>query len=121
MQSLYAVSPDWVAKWPDSRLVWQQRRDSMVVTRNRSAELWKQGDENLIRLSPPHTFASTAACDWAAAGVNLPEAASRAAAEIDWLESRPQPQLPEHPSLADLLDHVPNTGTFALLCTLGFR
>ena len=66
-----------MAKWPDSRLAWDQRRAAMVSLRNRAAKLWKQVDENLIRLSPPHTFAMLAAYDWQVIGLNLEDAESQ--------------------------------------------
>jgi hypothetical protein len=68
--SLFEVSAEWVAKWPDSRWAWIQRRQSLLDTQNRSAELWKQVDENLFQLSPPHTFASMAAYGWIASQIN---------------------------------------------------
>jgi hypothetical protein len=76
MQRLLDVSAEWVAKWPDSLFAWRQRRDALVTNRSASAALWKQVDENIIRLSPPHTFASLAAYDWVTAGVNI-EAAEK--------------------------------------------
>ena len=60
-RSLFEASADWVAKWPDSQLAWRERRESLVTTGNRSAELWKQTGETLIRLNPPHTIASSIA------------------------------------------------------------
>jgi len=70
-QARYEASAEWTAKWPDSRLAWEQRRRSLLEIDSRSPELWKEADENLIRLSPPHTFASGAASDWVALGITL--------------------------------------------------
>src|SRR5579871_6136534 len=72
-QSLFEVSAEWVSKWPDSKLAWDRRRESLVGTQNHNAELWKQVDENLIRLSPPHSFATTAAHDWVVNHINVKE------------------------------------------------
>jgi hypothetical protein len=80
-QSLFEVSAQWVAQWPESRLAWEQRRNSLVETHSRSPELWKQVDENLIRLSSAHTFASLAAYDWVTAAVNVKQAESLLASE----------------------------------------
>lgn len=68
-QHLLDVSAEWVAKWPTSGLAWEERREALVSLTGAtsssaggpSAELWKQVDENLIRLRPPHTFAALAA------------------------------------------------------------
>jgi thiol-disulfide isomerase/thioredoxin len=118
-QSLFEVSAEWVAKWPDSRLAWTQRRQSLVETQNRSAELWKQVDENLIRLSPPHTFASTAAYDWVANGINVKYGEALISSEIEWLDSRQRSTLPAQPTLADLIDDADfGSRVFSPLCTL---
>ncbi len=63
-QSLFEVSAEWVAKWPDSKVAWEARREALLYTHSHSPELWKQVSENLIRLNPPHTEASAAAYDW---------------------------------------------------------
>jgi len=103
-QSLFEASAEWVAKWPDSKLAWDRRRDSLVGTQNHSPELWKQVDENLIRLSPPHTFAASAAYDWVANKINVAEGEALIASEIEWIDNRPRPALAAQPSLADLID-----------------
>ena len=117
-QSLFEVSAEWVAKWPDSQLAWNKRRESLLGTRNRSAELWKQVDENLIRINPPHTFASIAAYDWVTANVNLKDGEALVASEIEWLDGS-RPAQPPQPSLADLIeDSYFGSRVFAPLCTL---
>lgn len=99
--SLFDASALWVSKWPDSQLAWSQRRLALLYTHNRSPQLWKDVDSHLIRLNPPHTFASLAASDWVALGLNLPEARDLVIAEIQWLESNPPPPEPR-PTLASL-------------------
>jgi thiol-disulfide isomerase/thioredoxin len=118
-QSLFEASAEWVARWPDSKLAWTQRRQSLFETQNHSAELWKQVDENLVRLSPPHTFASMAAYDWVANGINVKDGEALTASEIEWLDSRPRPPLPPQPTLADLIDDADfGSRAFSPLCTL---
>jgi peroxiredoxin len=105
-QALLEISADWAANWPDSKSAWQARREALVGTSSRSAELWKQVDENLIRLSPPHTFAAVAAYDWIGANVNLEDAEALIASEIDWLETKTRlPPLPT-PTLRDQIDEA---------------
>jgi thiol-disulfide isomerase/thioredoxin len=117
-QSLFEVSADWVAKWPDNQSAWRFRRESLVGTHSRSAELWKQVDENLIRLSPPHSRAGQAAYDWVTAGVNIPEAEALAISEIAWIDGEPQ-TAPTNPNLADLIDQANvSVKPFGLLVTL---
>ncbi len=108
-QSLFEASAEWVAKWPDSKLAWSHRRDALVGTSNHSAELWKQVDENLIRLSPPHTFAAMAAYDWIANKINVKDGEDLIASEIEWLDKQPPPALPPKPTLADLVDQAYST------------
>jgi hypothetical protein len=118
-QSLFEVSTHWVARWPDSRVAWGQRRTALLDTQNRSPQLWKQVGENLIRLNPPHTFASTAAYDWVTAHVNLKEAEQLIASEIEWQQSRPTPASLPRPSLADRIDEAHfSTRLFGPWCTL---
>ena len=118
-QSLLDVSADWVVKWPDSRLAWTSRRNSLLETQSGSPELWKQVDENLIRVNPPHTFAASAAYDWVAAHVNLKDAENLVVSEIAWLDGRPQPTSSAPPSLADLVDEAQfGSRVFGPLCTL---
>ncbi len=112
-RSLFEASADWVAKWPDSQLAWRERRESLVTTGNRSAELWKQTGETLIRLNPPHTIASSIAYDWMAAGVNLKDAELLLTAEISWMDVTAAPAKPAQPSLADLI-HEANFAIRAL-------
>jgi len=50
-QHLLDVSSEWVSKWPNSDFAWRQRRQTLLSLRSPSAELWKQANENLIRLS----------------------------------------------------------------------
>ena len=57
-QHLLDVSAEWVAKWPNSDIAWRERREALVSLRSPYAELWKQVDENIMRLRPPHTFAT---------------------------------------------------------------
>lgn len=117
-QTLFEISGEWVTKWPDSRFAWQQRRDALLSVQSRSGELWKQADENLIRLSPPHTFASLAAYDWVAAGVNLNDAEALLHSEIDWSDSRPK-LAHDAPTLADLVNEANFASRpFPLLCSL---
>jgi peroxiredoxin len=118
-QALFEVSADWVAKWPDSRLAWTRRRESLLGTQNHSPELWKQVDKNLIRLSPAHTFASLAAYDWVANDMNVEDGEALIASEIEWLDSRSRPTLPPQPTLADLIDDAHfGSRVFSPLCTL---
>jgi thiol-disulfide isomerase/thioredoxin len=118
-QSLFEVSAVWVAKWPDSKKAWNWRRESLVGTQNHSPELWKQVDENLIRLSPPHTFASLAAYDWVANGINVKAGEALIASEIEWLDARSRPALPPQPSLGDLIEEAYfGSKVFGPLCTL---
>ena len=118
-QSLLEVSAGWVAKWPDSKLAWQERRDALLGTRSDSPDLWKQVDENLIRLNPPHTLASSAAYDWVMAGVNLKGAEALLASEIDFLETRTRPVRPQQPTLTDLVREAYfSMPLFGAWCTL---
>jgi peroxiredoxin len=118
-KSLLEVSAEWVKKWPDSRMAWEQRRDALVVTRSRDGELWKQVDENLIRINPPHTFAALAAYDWVAAGVNVKDGESLAGSEIAWLDSQRHPALAPDAPLNELLERAERSARpFGLLCTL---
>ena|SRR5579872_578217 len=121
MKALFDVSAEWTAKWPDSRFAWQQRRNSLLSTQSHSPELWKQAGENLIRLSPPHTAATGVAYDWVAAHINLKEAAALLDSEIGWLDARPAPSKPPHPTLADLIDEAHSkTAIFDPLCTFAW-
>jgi thiol-disulfide isomerase/thioredoxin len=104
--SLFDVSAEWVKQWPDSKFAWRQRRDALVGTQSHEAELWKQVDEKLIQLNPPHTFAASAAYDWVAADVNLKEAEELLTAEIDWRNARPPTPKPANPTLSDLIDEA---------------
>ena len=126
-RNLLDVSADWVAKWPNSDFAWNERREALVSLTagtnssagGPSAELWKQVDENLIRLRPPHTFAALAAYDWVAAGVNLEAAEKLLLDEIAWEDSRSRPSLAASPTLADLVDQATFTsGQFVKLCSL---
>lgn len=118
-QSLFQVSAEWVAKWPDSELAWVERRNSLLSTHSHSPELWKQVDENLIRLNPPHTWALSAAQDWVAADVNLKDAETLVSAEIQRHDAQAPPALPQDPTLADLVDEADSTAEiFAPLVTL---
>jgi peroxiredoxin len=118
-QSLFEVSAEWVAKWPDSRLAWEQRREALLYTQSHSAELWKQVDENLIRLNPPHTQASSAAYDWVAANVNLNDAEALVSSEMEWHDAQSPPVRPQNPTLADLIDEAHFTASvYPPLCTL---
>jgi len=118
-QSLLEVSAEWVKKWPDKRLAWDQRREALIQTRSHDAALWKEVDEKLIALSPPHTFASGVAYDWVTADVNLKDAESLLNTELDWENSRKKPAMPANPTLADLVDAASfGSRTFVLLCTL---
>jgi len=119
-QSLFEISADWVAKWPDSMLLaWTWRRDSVVETRSHSPELWKQVDENLIRVSPPHSYAAAAAYDWVTAHVNLKDAETLVTSEIAWIDGQPRPTPPGQPTLADLIDDAHfGSRVFGPLCTL---
>jgi sulfur carrier protein ThiS len=76
-----------------------------LETQNRSPELWKQVDENLIRLSPPHTFTTLAAYDWVTAHINLKDAEALIASEIEWMEGQPRPTPPQR-TLSDLIDQA---------------
>ncbi len=105
-RSLFDASSEWVAKWPDSRLAWTQRRESLVHTHNRSAEVWKEVGENLIRLSPPHTSAQGIAQDWVTYGINLKEAKALLTTEIAWLDARPLPAPASDPTLEDRIEEV---------------
>ncbi len=118
-KSLFEVSAEWVKKWPDSRIAWDQRRAAVIDTRSRDSELWKQVDENLIRLNPPHAFAALAAYDWVTAGVNVKDGESLAASEIAWLDSQPHPALPPDATLNELLERAESSARpFGLRCTL---
>jgi len=118
-QNLLDVSAEWVAKWPDSRFAWEQRRSGMLATQSVSAELWKQVDENLIRLNPPHTFAAGAAYDWVTAGVNVEAAEKLLLDEIGWEDSRPKPTANGNSTLADLVDEAGlSMRPFVMLCSL---
>src|SRR5579871_2795099 len=118
-QSLFEVSAEWVSKWPDSKLAWDRRRESLVGTQNHNAELWKQVDENLIRLSPPHSFATTAAHDWVVNHINVKEGEALLVSEIQYLEGKPRPSLSSTSTLADALDDAYfGFQIFDPLCTL---
>ncbi len=128
-QNLLDVSAEWVAKWPNSDFAWGERREALVsltagmnpsaVARSPYAELWKQVDENIMRLRPPHTFATGAASDWVTAGVNLEAAEKLLLDEIAWEDSRSRPALKATPTLADLVDQATFTsGLFVKLCSL---
>ncbi|MGA2149216.1 MAG: TlpA disulfide reductase family protein [Bryobacteraceae bacterium] len=117
-QALFEVSGEWVTKWPDSRVAWQQRRDALLPLQSRSAELWKQVGDNLIRLSPPHTVAGSTAYDWVAIGVNLNDAEALLHFEINWSDAQPKP-VHDAPTLADLVDEANFASRpFPLLCSL---
>ncbi len=117
-KSLLETSGEWVAKWPDSALAWEQRRSAILQSQSRSAELWLQVDQNLVRLKGPHTFASIAAYDWVAAHVNLKEARDLISSEIRWIESDAPSPVP-NPTLAYVIDERQSHGrVFAPLCTL---
>jgi hypothetical protein len=104
---------------PDSSRAWRERRDSLLQTGNRSADLWKEVDENLIRLSPPHTFASSAAYDWITYGIHLKEAEALLTSEIAWMDAQPRPTTSSEPTLADRIDEANfSTRQFGPLCTL---
>ncbi len=120
--SLVEASGQWVAKWPDSRFAWTQRRQSLGETQNRSPELWKQVDENLIRLNPPHSYAVTmAAYDWVTYHFNLKEAIALLTSEIAWHDSQIRPTAPEVPSLGYFIDEAEWAGAvFGSLCTLAY-
>jgi len=118
-QALFEASTEWVAKWPDSSLAWQERRDSLFHTHNRSADLWKAVDENLIRLSPPHTFASMAAYDWVTYGILLNQAEALLTSEIAWMDAQPRPTTSPEPTLADRINEANfSAQRFGPLCTL---
>jgi len=118
-QSLFAVSAEWVTKWPDSRLAWEKRRESLFGTQNQNAELWKQVDENLIRLSPPHSYETRAAYDWVAKQINVKEAEALLVSEIQYLDTRSRPNLTQASTLADALDDAYfGFKLFDPLCTL---
>jgi hypothetical protein len=117
-QSLLEASAEWVAKWPDSQLAWMQRRDAVLNSKNPTAELWKQVDEKLISLHPPHTFATVAAYDWVTAKVNVKEAETLLAAEIAWQDSKSHPTLVS-PTLDLLIDEANEAASsFDPLCTM---
>ena len=118
-RSLFEISSEWVAKWPDSRTAWRQRRASLIATNNHSPELWKQAGENLIRLSPPHTLASSVAYDWVTARVNVPDAEKLLTSEIAWQDAQRPPDMASPPSLSDLVNRAAFSGrSFSSLCTL---
>jgi len=118
-QSLFEVSAEWVKKWPDKRFAWDQRRESLVQTRSHDAALWKEVDEKLIALRPPHAFAAEVAYDWVTADVNLKDAEALLNTELDWEYSRQKPPMPANPTLEDLIDAATfGSRTFVLLCTL---
>lgn len=114
-ESLVQVSADWVAKWPDSQLAWRQRREALVMTHSHSAELWKQADRNLIRLSPPHTVAGMAAYHWVTAGVNLADAGALVTSEIAWRDAQPRRALPDAPALSDMVAQANSSSSFFAL------
>ena len=117
-QSLLEVSADWVAKWPDNRFAWMQRRDAVLQSRSTSPELWKQVDEKIIALSPPHTFASLAAYDWVIAKVNVKDAEALLLSEIAWQDAQPKPDT-SGGTLDRLIDEATwSSRSFASLQTL---
>ena len=105
-QSLLEASAEWVAKWPDSKDAWRWRRESLVETRSNSAEIWKQVDENLIRLRPPHSFAAAAASDWIGAKVNLEDAERLISSEIEWVETRIPDNQPPKGTLVEQIEQA---------------
>ncbi len=116
---LLDASADWVAKWPDSTFAWNQRRSALISIRSKSAELWKQVEENLMRLGPAHPAAWTAAMDWVAAEVNLEDAEKLLLNEMAWTQSRSRPAPKANPTLTDLLDEATfTTGWFAMADSL---
>ncbi len=126
-QHLLEISAEWVSKWPNSDFAWDERREALVrLTAGmniskvaRGAELWKEVDENLMRLRPPHTFAAVAASDWVAAGVNGEAAENLLIDELAWDESRPRHIPTASPTLTDLIDQAAFTGGhFGMSCTL---
>ena len=117
-KALLDASAEWVAKWPNNVSAWMMRRDGLLVTRDRSAELWQQVGENLIRLEP-HAHTAMVAWDWVVTHANLKDAEALIHSEIDWLHSKPRPALPAQPSLDDLIDNGRSgTEEFGLNCTL---
>ncbi|MDR3702588.1 MAG: TlpA disulfide reductase family protein [Candidatus Sulfopaludibacter sp.] len=128
-QRLLEVSAEWVAKWPNSDFAWVERREALVSltagmnvsTVPRGAELWKQVDENIMRLRPPHMFAASAAYDWVTAGVNVEAAEKLLLDEIAWQDGQPRQVPKASPTLADLVDQAQFTGSrFVMLYTLAW-
>ena len=111
-QALYEASTEWTAKWPDSRLAWEQRRNSLLQVQNRSPALWKEVDENLIRLSVAHTYALFAAQDWVTYGINLKEAKALLSSEIAWLNTHPRPATAGAATLTDPIEEADFSARF---------
>jgi thiol-disulfide isomerase/thioredoxin len=118
MQSLFEASAEWVANWPDSKFAWEQRRSAMLVTGG-SPELWKQVDDNLLRLNPPHTRSLGVAEDWIRVGGHPKEAEALLLNELSWIDAQPKSARPDHPTLENLIEEGQDSfKAFGYLCVL---
>lgn len=109
-RALLAASGEWVSKWPDSKLAWEQRRQALMEMHSNSAEEWKRTGENLLRLNPKHTWINVVANDWTAHGVNLEDSEKLLSDEIAYLDTQPPFVRPAQPTLADLVDEASFAG-----------
>jgi hypothetical protein len=94
-------------------------RTALVATQSGRAESWKQADENILRLSPPHSFVARGAYDWVTAGVNVEAAEKLLVDEIAWEDSQPRPVPATRATLTDLVDGAEFTGKLlGMVCSL---
>jgi peroxiredoxin len=108
-KALFDASSEWVSKWPDSKLAWEERRQALMDIHSNSAEEKRIG-ENLLRLNPKHTWINVVASDWTAHGVNLEDAEKLLSDEIVYQDSLPPFVRPAQPTLADLVDEASSAG-----------
>lgn len=100
-RSLYEASGEWIRRWPENHMAWDQRRSALVQTHSRSPDDWKEVAEGLIRTSSEKDRDSVRrllAQDWIAAGVWLREASDLFKAVLK------QPEPPNDGSLRGQLD-----------------
>jgi thiol-disulfide isomerase/thioredoxin len=93
-KALYAISGEWVKKWPQRWDAWSQRRNALVELQSHSVEDWKEVGAGIARSDyngDPHSRTSLIAQDWVAAGVMLDLAVVYLRGLLDWAETPAPP------------------------------